>query len=209
MEEIVLVGYGGHAESVADCIERSRKFHIAGYTDLSAHNTRYEYLGTDHILERIYQEGICNAALCIGYLGRGDIRERLFHRLKTIGFKLPVISDPSSVISDKAILGEGTFVGKGAVVNSGARVGDMCILNTMSLVEHGCRIDNFTHVAVGGILCGEVSVGERVLIGAGAVVLQGLTIPDGAIIPAGMTVRKGDLGKFTVNKRDTGSTVGQ
>jgi len=35
MENIILAGYGGHARSVADCIERQGKFNIIGYTDLN------------------------------------------------------------------------------------------------------------------------------------------------------------------------------
>ncbi len=30
MEDIILVGFGGHAKSVADTIEQSGQFHIAG-----------------------------------------------------------------------------------------------------------------------------------------------------------------------------------
>ncbi|WP_156032724.1 hypothetical protein [Selenomonas sp. FC4001] len=42
MEDIVLVGFGGHAKSVADCIEREGKYHIAGYTDV-----KLQVIGTD------------------------------------------------------------------------------------------------------------------------------------------------------------------
>lgn len=34
MENILLVGYGGHAKSIADCIERQGIYKIAGYTDI-------------------------------------------------------------------------------------------------------------------------------------------------------------------------------
>lgn len=33
MEDIILVGYGGHAKSVADCIERKNEYRIIGYTE--------------------------------------------------------------------------------------------------------------------------------------------------------------------------------
>ena len=33
MEDIVIVGFGGHAKSIADCIERMGKYRIVGYTD--------------------------------------------------------------------------------------------------------------------------------------------------------------------------------
>lgn len=188
MEDIVLIGYGGHAKSVADCIERSHKFRIAGYTEFALQDSRYEYLGTDEELEKLYQNGIQNAAICVGYLGKGNLREKLYQKLKKIGYNLPVILDPSAIVSDMAVLGEGSFVGKGAIVDSGAKIGKVCIINTMSLVEHDCVIEDFVHLAVGAVLCGGVLVGRSAFIGAGATVLQGRRIGKGSIIGAGAVV---------------------
>ena len=35
MDKIILIGYGGHAESMADSIQQSHQFEIVGYTDSS------------------------------------------------------------------------------------------------------------------------------------------------------------------------------
>lgn len=188
MEDIVLIGYGGHARSIADCIERSHKFRIDGYTERFVQDSRYPYLGTDDELEKLYKEGIKNAAICIGYLGKGTLREEIYQKLKKIGYKLPVISDPSAIISDTAVLEEGTFVGKGAIINSGAKIGKACIINTMSLVEHDCIVQDFVHLAVGAMLCGEVFVGRSAFIGAGATVLQKKTIGENSVVGAGAVV---------------------
>lgn len=191
MEDIILVGFGGHGKSVADCIERQGKYRIIGYTDLKACNScRYSYLGTDDVLGELYKTGIRNAAVCIGYLGKSDIREKLYNRLKAIGYDLPVIIDPSAVVSENAEFGEGTFVGKLAVVNVGAKVGKMVIVNTKALIEHECNVKDFTHIAVGAVLCGGVNVDEGCLIGAGAIVLQSLRIKRRSIIGAGTTITK-------------------
>ena len=42
MEELVLIGFGGHAKSMADSIEKAGIYHIAGYTDPE---NRCEYHG--------------------------------------------------------------------------------------------------------------------------------------------------------------------
>lgn len=36
MEEIILLGMGGHAHSVVDSIEREGRYHIAGFLDPGA-----------------------------------------------------------------------------------------------------------------------------------------------------------------------------
>lgn len=47
------------------------------------------------------------------------------------------------------------------------------MINTGAIIEHDCRVSNFSHVAVGSVLCGEVIVGENTLIGANATVIHG------------------------------------
>ena len=189
MEDIILVGYGGHGKSVADTIERQKEYRIIGYTELAEVNSRYAYLGTDDVLIKYFEKGIRNVAICQGYLGKGNLRERIYTLVKKIGFNLPVIIDPSSIISDSAIIGEGTFVGKNAIINAEAHIGKMCIINTKALIEHESVVKDFTHVAVNATICGQVEIGERVLIGANATVIQCRTIEDNVIIAAGSTFR--------------------
>lgn len=189
MEDIVLVGFGGHGKSVADCIERVGQFHIVGYTDIEKSDAGYEYLGPDDNLQDIYENGTLNAAVCVGYMGKGKVRQRLYDKLKQIGFNLPIIADSSAIISTSVTIGEGTFVGKGAIINAEAKVGKMAIVNTKVLVEHECVIGDFAHVAVGAVLCGQVEVGEGAFIGANATVIQCRKVESYKIIPAGVTVR--------------------
>lgn len=189
MEDIVLVGFGGHAKSVADCIEREGKYHIVGYTDMQEADSRYSYLGTDEKLKAIFDGGVKNAAIGIGYMGKGAVRQHLYTQLKQIGFNLPVISDPSAIVSSTAIVGEGTFIGKYAIINAEASIGKMTIINTKALVEHECVVEDFSHVAVGTVLCGQVKVGEAAFIGANATVIQCREIKDKTVVPAGATIR--------------------
>lgn len=190
MEDIVLLGSGGHAKSVADTIERIGKYRIAGYTDFEDTESKYQYLGTDEALQEIFDSGVSNAAICIGYLGKGTIREKLFEQLKKIGFILPAIIDPSAIVSGSAMIEEGTFVGKLAVVNADCKVGKCCIVNTGAIIDHECDISDFVHVAVGTVICGQVKVGRGAFIGANSTVIQCRTIDEYTIVPAGETVRK-------------------
>ncbi|WP_407399444.1 acetyltransferase [Anaerovibrio sp.] len=189
MNDIVLVGFGGHAKSVADCIEREGKYHIVGYTDMREADSRYSYLGTDDELHTIFGGGVKNAAIGIGYMGKGAVRQHLYATLKQIGFYLPVITDPSAIVSNTAVVGEGTFIGKCAVINAEASIGKMAIINTKALIEHECVVDDFSHVAVGAVLCGQVKVGEGAFIGANSTVIQCRQIESNAIVPAGATIR--------------------
>lgn len=188
MEKIVLIGGGGHAQSVADAIMNGKSYEIVGYTNLNDAHSNLRYLGTDDVLESLYKNGVINAAITVGYLGKSDIRDKLYNRIKQVGFRLPCIIDPSAVVSNSADVGEGVFIGKNAVVNAGAKIGKMCIINTGALIEHNNLIGDYSHIAVGTTLCGDVHVGEHTLVGANATIIQGVHIGMNAIIGAGSVV---------------------
>ena len=151
MEKILILGNGGHARSLADILEREKKYEIAGYVvndEKTAVGEGYPVIGNDESLEQLFESGIRNAALGIGYLGKSDLRERLWRTLKRIGFFMPVVCDPSAVLARKVHIGEGGFVGKGAIINTNVSIGRLCIINTGAIIEHDCKVDDFSHVSV-------------------------------------------------------------
>lgn len=188
MEDILLVGYGGHAKSVADCIERQHKYRVIGYTDVEQRSSVYQYLGTDVVLKSCFEQGIKNAAVGVGYIGKSVSRTRLYEQLKDIGYKLPVIADPSAVISETVQIGEGTFIGKNAVVNVDVEIGKMCIVNNGAVIEHDCKVGDFSHIAVGAVVCGMARIGRQSFVGANATVIQGVDVGSCVTIGAGSVV---------------------
>ena len=194
MEDIILLGLGGHAKSVIDCIERQEKYRIIGFLDKEERDKvcykGYKVIGNDDDLDCFYRQGVMNAFVTVGFLGQSKVRNRLYDRLKHIGFSLPNIIDPSAVLAGDAVLGEGNFVGKLAMINADARIGNMCIINSSAMIEHECRVGDFSHVSVGTVLCGGVTVGQETFVGAGSTLIQGISVGDGCIVAAGTTLRK-------------------
>lgn len=190
MKDIILVGFGGHAKSIIDSIEQVKQFRIIGYVDIEPKKTYkdYRWLGTDDELYRYYKSGIQNAVICVGYMGENDIRDDLYNRTKALGFCLPVIIDASAVVAKDAEIGEGTYIGKGVVINADSRVGKMCIVNSGALIEHENIIEDYSHIAVRTVLCGNVHVGHHTFIGANATVIQGVEIGERCIIGAGSII---------------------
>lgn len=189
LKKIIIVGFGGHGKSIADIIKRTGNYEIVGYTDITEQNSTYKYLGTDSVLDEYYNRGIKYIAVGIGYLGKGNIREVIYKKIKDIGFELPVIADPSAIVSGDVIIEEGTIIGKGAIINTEARIGKMCIINTRAIIEHECTVGDFCHISVDSVLCGQVEVKDRAFVGANSVVIQCKQVKEGQIVPAGSTVR--------------------
>ena len=190
--KIVLIGCGGHAKSIVDTIESQGKYEIAGFVAKENDNDfeyrGYKVIGTDEELPEIYAKGIQKAVVCIGYMGQGTVRQKIYDKIKQIGFELPAIIDPKAVLAKDISVGEGVFVGKCSVINSNARIGKMAIINTGAVIEHDCCVGDYTHVAVNATICGNAKVGNECLIGTGATVVQEIRIGDKAIIGAGSVV---------------------
>lgn len=194
MKDILLLGIGGHAHSVVDSIEQNGEYKIAGFLDTEEMQGKYYknycVLGTDDKLEHVYADGIKYAFITVGFMGQGVIRNKLYCRLKEIGYVIPNIIDCTAIIASDAELGEGIFIGKRAVINANTQIEKMCIINTGAIIEHDCRVGQFSHISVGSVLCGNVQVGRSSFIGANAVVIQGKKIGNECIIGAGTVIRK-------------------
>jgi sugar O-acyltransferase (sialic acid O-acetyltransferase NeuD family) len=198
-KKILLLGAGGHCQSVADSLIDLETYDVislvgkpeAGLGILDEKPLcGLTIVGNDEQLEQLFREGYKAAFLAMGSIGDTKVRRSLYTKLKKIGFELPNIIDRSSVVSRRAFLGEGNYIGKNATVNAYTEIGNCSIINTGSVVEHQCRIGDFAHIASGSILCGDVTIGADTHIGAGTVIKQGIKIGCGTMIGMGSIVLK-------------------
>jgi sugar O-acyltransferase (sialic acid O-acetyltransferase NeuD family) len=123
-------------------------------------------------------------------IGDNRTRERILEVAVATGATAFTVIDPESHVSDTARIGLGVFVACGAVVAADAYISCGVIINHNSVVDHDCCVDSFSHMAPGVILGGNVTIGKRVLVGAGAVVLPNIIIGDDVIVGAGSVVTK-------------------
>lgn len=82
------------------------------------------------------------------------------------------------------------MVAANATLNPLAEIGTGVICNTSSTIDHECMIGDFSHIAPGAVLCGNVIIGKGSFIGANAVIRQGIRIGDNVVIGAGTVVVK-------------------
>lgn len=102
---------------------------------------------------------------------------------------------PTAIIDPTASFGNGAVVCDFAMINSNAVIGDHFQCNYYSHVSHDCVIGNFVTFSPRVSCCGAVHIGNRVFVGAGAVIRNGtrekpLTIGDDAVIGMGAVVTK-------------------
>ncbi len=187
MEEIILIGGGGHCRSCIDVIEAEGRFRIAGIVDMpemvGSRLFGYPFIATDADLPELSRQ-YRNFLVTLGQVGVSETRAGLFTLLEELGAAFPTVISPRAYCSPRAEAGAGTIIMHGAVVNAGAIIGRNCILNTNAHVEHDAVIGDHCHIATGAIINGGVTVGRGSFIGSGAVTKQQSVVPPGTFIKA-------------------------
>ena len=106
------------------------------------------------------------------------------------GFAFAAVRHPSAIVSPRATVGRGAFIGAGVIVSANTIVGPHVILNRGANVAHDVELGACATVGPGAVIAGAVTVGARAWIGVGAVVRDHLAIGEGAVIAAGAVVVK-------------------
>lgn len=191
-DKLVLIGGGGHCKSVLDSLCMMGIYSDIVITDCNmpagSKVLGYEVVGTDDEFPILFQKGFRQAFITIGSIKDTAIRRKVYVRARQAGFIFPTIIDPTAVIAPSVRMGKGVFIGKNAVVNADAVIENMAIVNTGVIIEHDCRVGEFSHVAVGATICGGAEIGNDVFVGANATVVQEVKIGMYSIIGAGSIV---------------------
>ncbi|ONI46070.1 hypothetical protein AN641_00275 [Candidatus Epulonipiscioides gigas] len=196
MNDIVIIGAGGHAKVIKDIINDNNYYNILGVIDANLKKgelwqSNIYCLGNDLDLCNIYKSGIENIVIGIG--NNLALRTKIYKNIKKIGFNLPIIAHKSAFISKTSIIDEGTVIMPLAIINSYAKIGKYAIINSGAIVEHDCNIEDNVHIAPGACILGGVKVGNNTHIGAKAVIIQSLEIGANTVVGAGAVVTKNIL----------------
>ena len=187
-EKILLIGGGGHCKSVIDVIEQQNRFDIAGIVDkkelIGETVLGYEVIACDTQLEELSEE-YKYAIITVGQIKDVSSRKKLYQKVKSIGFELPVIISPRAYVSKYASIGEGTVIMHDVLINASATIKENCIINSKALIEHDAIIEKHCHVSTGAIINGGVEVGEESFIGSNVVTKQYIKIKKNSFVKAG------------------------
>lgn len=183
MSSLVLYGAGGHAKVIYDII--------------LSNNLLLEYLVDDnppadffHHLEifKPTDELLKNHKILVA-VGDAIAREKIVNKIKDKSIFTTLIHH-SSFVSRFSELGEGTVVMPQVCVNAEVKIGNHCIINTASVIEHDCIIEDFVHISPSVTLAGNITIKKRAQIGIGARIIPGVTIGEDAVVGAGAVIIK-------------------
>ena len=189
MNDIILIGGGGHCKSVIDVIEQEGQYKIAGIVDkpefLGSDILEYSVIGNDSdlaILVKKYKY----ALVTVGQIKSPLLRIKLFELAVKSGFILPSIVSPRAYISKYTTVGKGTIVMHDVLINANTQIDENCIINSKALIEHDCLISNHCHISTSTTINGWTIVKSGSFIGSGATTKESIIIGENSFIKAGI-----------------------
>lgn len=189
-EEVIFIGAGGHALSLAEFARPLLRGYLADTENPAMVAT---WFGSDEMAPELINEGsLFHMAFVYSRWPVMEKRRRLLDRYEAAGARFATLVAPSAIVTPGSSIGDGSAIMAGAIVNR-ATLGRHVVVNSGAIVEHDCKIGDNTFIGPGAVIGGFTSIGENCFIGLGARIANGITIgPDisiamGAIVNRSLT----------------------
>ena len=192
-KKILVIGAGGHANSVIDILQQSKLYFIYKIVgtkkNLGKKIGKHIIQNTDKDLSKLRKK-CSQAVIAIGQIKNYKTRKKIYDKLIKLKFKIPKIFSKNSYISKNSQIGIGTIIFNNVIINSKVKIGNNCIINNGALIEHNVNIGNNCHVSTGVILNGNVKVEDNCFIGSGSIIRENIKIKKNKVIPLGSKIFK-------------------
>ena len=104
--------------------------------------------------------------------------------------------EPGAILREQVQIGAGAVVMMGAILNIGAVVGENTMIDMGAVLGGRATVGKNCHIGAGAVLAGVIEpasakpvvVEDGVLVGANAVVIEGVRVGEGAVVAAGAVV---------------------
>lgn len=109
---------------------------------------------------------------------------------------IPARIEPGAIIREQVEIGKNAVIMMGAVINIGAVIGDGTMIDMGAVLGGRATVGAHCHIGAGAVLAGVIEpasatpviVEDNVLVGANAVVVEGVHVGKNAVVAAGAVV---------------------
>lgn len=193
MQPIIIIGNKFTANMVYEYIRYDRRYTIIGFS------VDAEYIDEDHMLglpvvdltalKQTHPPETCKILMCVGYKNLNRNRERLFQRVRDMGYEVITYIHPDAKVYSRNI-GEGAVIMPSVFVDVHARIGANTVLWGNCSVAHHSQVGDNCWLAMGCVISGGVVIADNSFIGINATVVNDVHIGRYNIIGAGALIVK-------------------
>lgn len=194
MQQVIIVGAGGHAAEIDEYIKYSRAgkgpfLSVAGFIDDNPDSyKKYRFSAPfqgsikDHEVQQDveYLLGIANL----------EHRRRITELLLAKGARFTGFVHPDIYLSASATLGQGVIIAPNVNVGPNVVIGDFTLINSRCSLGHDTRIGRYNFISPNVCFSGFTTLGDENLFGINSATIPGITVGSRNKIAAGMVLDK-------------------
>lgn len=196
MKKVAIYGAGGFAREVAwllSTLEGSEVFDVLGYVEDGTDRDRV--VNGKPVMSWETFSGSHRDSLVAVAIGSPQSRSQLVAKCAEAGFSFATLVHPAVKMSEFVELGVGSIVCCGAILTVNIKIEQHVHINLACTIGHDVSIGEFSTLAPGVHVSGNVHIGKSVYLGTGASIINGkfdnpIIIGDGGVIGAGACITR-------------------
>jgi len=193
MKNIVIYGAGGFGRETSLLIDQinrqSSRWNVLGFCDDGKSKRevidRLPVLGGMDYLKEVRED--LSVVVAIADPG---VREKIKQQLTNSKLDFPTLIHPSVAVSESCSVGEGSIICADVVMTVNVNIHSFAIVNLKCTLGHDCVLEDYSSLMPAVNISGNVRLGRGVYVGAGAILLQGVSIGERSLVGAGAVVNK-------------------
>jgi sugar O-acyltransferase (sialic acid O-acetyltransferase NeuD family) len=208
MKKLIIFGDGPSAEVVSKIVEEYKLFSIECFT-VNRKYLKKKKIFSYKIIEYEKIRKLKNKKeyfifVSLGYSNLNKDREKIFHRVKSDGFKLVSIIHPLANICKSIKIGTNNFIMQDVHIHPLVNIGDNNFIWSGSIICHHVRIGNNCWFTSGSSVAGNTSIGNNCFFGINSTITNNIKIGNRVFVGAGSLVVKSlKNGSTVVRKPDS------
>lgn len=193
--KIAILGTGGFAREIATLIQdinnTDSKYELIGFVDNSIEKgtliNGYPVIGNDEEINQTNEP----IGLVLAF-GEPKIKMKVRSKFTNPLVSFPTIIHPSAIVGDRKFveIGVGCIICASVIITTNIKIKDFVTLNLQCTVGHDTIIDSYSSFMPSCNISGEVHIGEGVYCGTGVKIINQTDIGERSIIGAGAVVAK-------------------
>lgn len=192
-KKIIIIGGGGHAGIIYDCIKLQKKFDVVGYIDKKKgllSKEKIDFLGSEDTFFKKFKKNE-NLFFTIA-IGDNYQRKKVFDKISKykIKVKWATVIHPSANISPLATIDDGAQILNGSIVSYRTKISQHVCINTGAIIDHNNYFHSFSSAGPGVCTGGNVEVGKKSFLGINCSIKHGVKIGNNVIIGGNAFVNK-------------------
>lgn len=193
-KKIIIVGAASNAKLAAFYFDRDTDYEVCAFcVDKEYLNNKVFYskpVVNIESIEKKYPPKEFSAFVAVGYNKMNSVREKLYLKVKNLGYNLPnYISPHCSFFTDEKI-GDNNFILEDNTIQPFVKIGSNNVLWSGNHIGHDVEIGNNNFITSHVVVSGFTKIKNNTFIGVNATLRDNISIDNKSLISAGAIIMK-------------------